>query len=263
MARPLPLSVRRGKAWSSDDFAKALDVLSRDLCSAGDHFTLWKELNKARRSKAFMLAFNQSNTFWHLTFRAHLENTIFRLCRVYDQNLDGLTLRTLLLRLRDWPREQLPTPFDERYEDYHKSVPRDLRYVELQSNPVVKRLMMWRHKEFAHRDVEFAFAQNLNELYPIRFTEIQRLLDRGHAIVSRYYRAFFGTHFMARISGSDDFKSTLKFVDAEIQHRDDELNRQIVEAGGTQLKRRGSRAKSPVRPRARRARRAQDNKGDR
>ena len=43
----MPLSVRRGKVWSSDDFAKALDVLSRDLCSAGDHFTLWKELNKA------------------------------------------------------------------------------------------------------------------------------------------------------------------------------------------------------------------------
>jgi hypothetical protein len=69
-------SGKRPKAWPAEDFAKAVDVLSRDLCSAGDHFSLWKELNKARRSKTFALAFNQSNTFWYLTFRAHLENTI-------------------------------------------------------------------------------------------------------------------------------------------------------------------------------------------
>ena len=65
-----------------EDFGKLLDSLADDLVQANIHFRLYEDLQKS--IPEFVSIFNESNTFWHLTFRSHLDAALFRLCRVYD-----------------------------------------------------------------------------------------------------------------------------------------------------------------------------------
>ena len=91
---------------TAEDFRRALTTLLRDLGQANNHYELCKKLYAAQES-GFDKAMSLSRTFWTLTYEAHWETAVFRLCRVYDWNRDVLNLRTFLELIRDNPA--LPT----------------------------------------------------------------------------------------------------------------------------------------------------------
>ena len=84
---------------SEADFRKAVDVISLDLGRALDSFTLFHNLIKAKEGP-YTKAVSQSQTFWGLTYRALLDSTVARLCRVYDSHAGALTLPNLLATIR-------------------------------------------------------------------------------------------------------------------------------------------------------------------
>ncbi len=87
---------------TEDDFKRALNALLRDLSRANDFYDLSKKLYAAQEGR-FAKAMSRSQTFWTLTFNAHWEAAVFRLCRAYDGNRSSLTLRTFLEMIKTQP----------------------------------------------------------------------------------------------------------------------------------------------------------------
>src|SRR2546422_8994332 len=67
--------------------------------------------------KKHMDVFNSAKTFWNLTFRAHDDAILIRLCRLYDQHPASLSLHRILLTIKDNPDFFDKTNFLERFKD--------------------------------------------------------------------------------------------------------------------------------------------------
>lgn len=105
-----------------------------------------------------------------------------------------------------------------------------LAFVEQSSNDVVKRLMMWRHKEIAHRDETFALHGGLSDKFPVSRVEIQQLIDEGMTIINRYYGAFFGVFYSHPPPDICDYERLLAAVHADLERRRQALRDEIARA---------------------------------
>ena len=223
--------------WSHDKFRKAFQTLALDLGAAANHLDLRRRLGEASAGP-HQAAFDLSRSFWWLTLQAHEDVVLFRLCRVYDQDLNALSLRTLLLRIQETPADARPNEgmasalgaSDLMNKALEPAIAADLAFVDQDSNDRVKHLMMWRHKEIAHRDETFALQGGLSDRFPITWAEIQQLIDGGLEILDRYYGAFFGVHYSRQPPDINDYERLLAAVDGELQRRRQALRDEIARA---------------------------------
>jgi hypothetical protein len=124
--------------------------------------------------------------------RAHREVTLLRLCRAYDTNQQStLNLKNLLhtaeahLNIFDEPnfRERLKgNVFVDALAADLKAPDRMQLQADIEavstSDPIVHKLVKWRHKYFAHRDREHALQpMKLSTDYPLPFTKSTNSLD--------------------------------------------------------------------------------------
>ncbi|HKV98831.1 MAG TPA: hypothetical protein VJN96_03345 [Vicinamibacterales bacterium] len=212
---------------SAEEFKSVVNTLCLDLAGANDHFELFRKLNRAREEE-FERALSQSQTFWFLTLRAHLETAVFRLGRAYDQNPNNLGLKGFLEIVKAPPDFLKPTEFYRldpvRLESEREWVSRD-------TNRLVRHLMKWRHKVYAHRDVQVTVSGDLARSYPITFDEVGELLRRGFDIVNHYNGVFLGAHFSRQILALDDYSKLLKTIEADLAAREarlEELRRAVL-----------------------------------
>lgn len=82
------------KITNSEEFSRLLETLTNETVTACIHFKLYSDLEAARPD--YSVEFNESWTFWWLTFQAHLDTTLFRLCKIYEPHPQSLNLRNLL-----------------------------------------------------------------------------------------------------------------------------------------------------------------------
>jgi RHS repeat-associated protein len=189
------------------EFKRLLEALAGELIDARDHFRLHQSL--AAAIPDYQVEFNQSAGFWTLTLNAHMDAVLLRLCKVYDLSKDkpNLNLRNFLdtieanLHLFDEPnfRERLK---ENPFVDSLAQDPRTPDVIQLRedrrsvtaADPVVKKLMNWRHHYVAHRsrtaalDLQLFTTQN-----PLSFPEIEALITNGLAIVNCYSANDFQT----------------------------------------------------------------------
>jgi hypothetical protein len=215
----------------SGDFKRLLEELVGELIDARDHFKLHQDLDAAIPD--YGLEFNQSTTFWSMTRSAHLDATLFRLCKVYDlyEGKPNLNLRNFLqtiqanLNLFDELnfRERLKgNPFvDSLAANPRKPDPgqlgTDLESVSL-GDPLAKKLNFWRNNYFAHRSRTSALnPKSFAEKNPILFSEIESLIDNGLRIVNRYSDLFSATHHTSLDPG--DYKFVLNAVRRDLEAR--------------------------------------------
>jgi hypothetical protein len=150
---------------SADEFERLLDALCDEAVTACIHFRLYNDLEASRSEYA--TAFNQSWTFWSLTFQSHWDTTLFRLCKIYDQHKTSLNLRNLLdtieanLGVFDVEnfRERLKgNPFVESLSSRATRPAVDELRKDRDSvtevDPRVKSLVVWRNNFFAHRSAK-------------------------------------------------------------------------------------------------------------
>jgi hypothetical protein len=191
----------------SADFKRLLEALVGELIDAREHFRLHQNLDAA--IPEYGAEFNRCPVFWSLTLSAHMDATLIRLCKAYDQ-YDGkpsLNLRNFLetikanLHLFDEPnfRERLK---DRAFVDSLAAHPRKPDPTQLQkdlesvsyADPLVKALTIWRHNYFAHRSRTSALnPQAFAEKNPILFSEIKALIRNGLRIVNHYSDLFSAT----------------------------------------------------------------------
>jgi hypothetical protein len=93
----------------------------------------------------------------------------------------------------------------------------DLNWSTEDTNPLVKHLMMWRHKVFAHRDVKKTLAGNLAEQYPVTYDDVAALLERGFEIMNRYYGVFFSTYFSREVHSLGDYEKLLRTLQDRVE----------------------------------------------
>lgn len=229
---------------SSEDFERLLDALDGELVSANIFFRLHRDLTNSVAE--YEREFNQSGTFWKLTFQAHLDASLFRLCRVYDNTALSLSLLNLLdtikvnLHLFDVAgfKERLKdNPFVEslsitaRKPDL-KQLDEDIDYVSV-NNPLVDKLIKWRNKIFAHRDARnVIIKKNLAVSYPLSINDISELLERGIMILNRYSSLFRASSSSTQIVGHDDYKYVLNCIRLEIKQHEEEFAAEVKRYGG-------------------------------
>jgi hypothetical protein len=232
------------KLKSADEFRRLLTTLLNDLLDARFHFVLHQNLVKV--SEEYAKEFGQSPTFWGLTFSAHIDAVLVRLCRAYDTydhkvlNLQNL-LETIQANLSIFAEPN----FRQRLKGnaFVDSLAAELKApdrMQLQkdiaavstSDPLVRTLIMWRHNYIAHRNTHFALnPTQLNSQYPLLFTEIDVLLNRALEVGNRYSLLFDASAHSTMMIGRDDYLHVLKAVREHVETRERQLEEEWKRLG--------------------------------
>ena len=217
------------KVKDAADFQKMLVALADDLVDANIHLKLYLDLNNSVNE--FIEELNNANTFWFLTFRAHSDASMIRLCRAYDSHPSSLNLRTFLQTIKanlEWFDEP---QFRERMKGnaYIDSLAASARRPDEEqlgkdlvsvtdSNPLVKTLVRWRHNAIAHRTASHAIdPHEFAKRYPLSFADMQILIDQGIGILNRYGSLFHANTHASSMVGRDDYLSVLNSVRAHLK----------------------------------------------
>jgi AbiU2 len=212
---------------STEEFKTVVDTLCLDLADANDHYALHRKLLAAKEG-AYTKALSQSQTFWSLTYGAHFDAAVFRLCRAYDQNPTNLALVGLLEAI-DSRSPFLPQPAGFNTLDLSQ-LANDMNWVREESNSVVRHLMMWRHKVYAHRDVRKTIGRDLAETHPVTHADVTALLERGFEIVNRYNRVLFANSFSREVTGLADYEKVLRTLQDRVELREAQFQAEVERA---------------------------------
>ena len=234
------------KLKNAEEFRHLLTTLLDDLVDARFHFSLHQNLAKA--TEEYATEFSQSLTFWGLTFSAHMDAVMVRLCRAYDTyEHSALNLHNLLdtieanLAIFDEPNfrqrlkgntfvdslaAELKPPDREQFR-------KDIEAVS-DSDPLVHKLVMWRHNYVAHRNSHFALnPQKFDTHYPLTFADIDALLNRALEIGNRYSLLFDASAHATLMVGRDDYLFVLKAVREHVRAYERVLKEEWTRLGVT------------------------------
>lgn len=225
---------------SAEEFESLLNALASEIVDAQIYFKLHTDLMAAVPDYAEV--FNESNTFWWLTLHALLDTTLFRLCRIYDQHSKSLNLRNLLdtiqasLNIFDIQnfRERLKdNPFVESLSQTARkpstdTLKQDIRYAS-PTNPLVRKLVIWRNNIFAHRSATNVVTQrNIADYYPLSKNDVSELLNGATSILNRYSSLFRASSYSTQIVGCDDYLYVLKTIKTRIRQHKEEIASEIA-----------------------------------
>ena len=238
------------KLNNAEQFRHLLTTLLDDLVDARFHFSLYQSLAKA--TEQYATAFSQSPTFWGLTLKAHIDAVLLRLCRAYDTYPhSALNLRNLLETIQANLSIFAEPNFRQRLKGNafvdslaaelkppdHTQLQKDVSAVSV-SDPVVSKLVKWRHNYIAHRNSYYALNPKMfNSQYPLLFAEIDTLLKRALEVGNRYSLLFDASAHSTMMVGQDDYLNILKavreHVEADQRRLEEEWNRLgIVKSDG-------------------------------
>jgi hypothetical protein len=222
------------------ELSKLLDTLAHEIVDAHIYHKLFSDLTDSITE--YSREFQQSNTFWGLTIDSLKEARLIRLCRVFDQNSDGLNLVNLLETIK----ANLHLFQEEHFRDRLRNnafidslaetnrVPSpdqldgDIDYASSR-NPLVKKLMIWRNKIVAHRDAKVSLGKiRTLESNPISNLEIEELLSQSLIIFNRYSSLYTASTWSRQVIGHDDYRSLLKFLRLGIQKWDENIEQELT-----------------------------------
>ncbi|MFC2072154.1 hypothetical protein ACFLUU_05525 [Chloroflexota bacterium] len=212
------------KIKSSNQFNGLLNSLAGEIIDGECYFKLHEDLITAIPD--YEEVYNQSNTFWSLTTKALLDATLSRLCRVYDQHSNSLSLCNLLdtieanLEIFDTEnfKERLQdNPFVRSLAQTARRPNADTLKQDMQSandtDPLVKKLVIWRNSILAHKTATVVVKQiDITKNYPISRDDISLLLSRATAILNGYSGLFRASTYLTQIIGHDDYLYILETI---------------------------------------------------
>ena len=224
---------------SDDELNRLLDVLAQEIVDAQIYHRLFCDLIDS--IDAYEREFQQSNTFWSLTIDSLKEARLTRLCRVFDQESNSLNLVNLLETIKANLHMFEEHHFRERLrenafvESLAKSdrVPpegqldEDIAYASC-TNPLVKKLMIWRNNIVAHRGAKTALGKKqILEDNPLTQKEIEELLNQSFTIFNRYSSLFRASTWSRQVIGHDDCQSLLKFLRLGLKKWEEDIETEL------------------------------------
>lgn len=214
------------KITNSKEFLNLLKALASELVEANIHYRLHRAI--ADSIPDYLEELNQSPAFWQLTLRSHLDVSMYRLCKVYDQHSKSLNLLNLLDTIKknielfdveNFKERLKENPFveslskDSRKPD-KKQLEADIAFVSAKSNSLVDTLInKWRHNLLAHLGAKnIVNDQSISKLYPLASEEVAALLQTGMSVLNRYSSLFVANTYSTQMVGHDDYKFVLKSI---------------------------------------------------
>lgn len=210
------------------EFQRLLEGLANDIVDAHIHFKLYKDLLDA--SNEFPLVMSQSNTFWSVTLKSHLNTSLYMLTKAYDQHNKALHLFSFLQTIKVNPDLFREANFRERKKDnpYVNSLAGECRIPDLAmldsdmslcslNDPLVKILTIHRGNVLAHRNAEkTASGKSISESHPLTFENVEVLLNRALEILNTYSGLFDASTYSTKVIGADDFRFIFKCVNSAV-----------------------------------------------
>jgi len=197
----------------NSEFKRLLDRLAEDIREAAIFRKLHVDLIASFNE--FWREFNESNTFWYLSFQAYLEVALHRLNRIYVGHNDALSLGSWLEAIKNNPQlfVALPDPVQ---------LDQDIRSVE--DDPIVKKLVKLRGNIVAHINWNnVAKNLKLGDRFALSFGEIDVLISRASDILNRYSVLFNQESWLTPIVGHDDFQTILKALRGYLERMNVEI----------------------------------------
>ncbi|GAB4562184.1 MAG: hypothetical protein Tsb007_27980 [Rhizobacter sp.] len=215
------------------EFKRLLEALAEDIVYANIHWRLFQDLRDATTDQPLVWA--QSRTFWYLTLRAHIDVTVLRLCRAYDQQKSSLHLLSWLQTIRENVGFFEKAEFERRMSDnpFVASLAAEPRVPDLQQldediqlcsvqDMTVKRLNLFRSNIVAHRNARTTVSgRDLSKEFPVSWEELEILLLRAREILNRYSNLFSATVHSVSMIGRDDYKYIFSSVATAVQRSRD------------------------------------------
>ena len=229
----MKINIRTG-----EELNQLLDALAYEIVDANIYHRLFCSLVDSISTN--QKEFRQSNTFWGLTLDALREARLTRLCRIYDQESNGLNLVNLLdtikANLNLFEEEHFRirlqgNAFIDSLAQEHRVPPvaelnLDIEFSSIR-NPLVKKLMIWRNNIVAHKGTKVSLGKDqILADNPLSEAEMEQLLDRSFEIFNRYSSLYRASTWSRQIIGHDDYKSLLKFLNLGLKKWDEDLKKE-------------------------------------
>lgn len=224
-----------------------LDGLAKDVTDAQIHWKMWKTLHEA--FKEFPNVWTQSQTFWPLTLRAHLDASLLCLCRAYDRHEQALHLTALLKKIKENPQAFSNDRFKARMvaaKNPHADgltmacehsidmgqLKKDIESCSRGNHRVRKLIDAYRNAILAHRSLEVALPtvqqdgkKKARNSKGLTVDDIDKLCATAHEVFNRYSVLFESVHWSNQIIGHDDFRWIFKVVQRDYDQQIADHNR--------------------------------------
>jgi hypothetical protein len=214
----------------SDDkeFSLLLTTLSSDIGWSQFHYKLLRDLQNARDS--YPEVFNETRTFWYLTFQAHETATFYRLNRIFDQEKEALSLVNWLITIKTHLYLFDEANFRQRLQgnEFVDSLAKSLRKPdEHELNQDIE--LVWTKdkgnknvdsivkKYLAHIDPSFLLpSRGVQSLPDLTWDDIEHLLDLASRLLNKYSSLFSANLYSGTIIGHDDYKYIIETIKMRI-----------------------------------------------
>jgi hypothetical protein len=226
------------RVTSEKEFERLRDRIDLETSDAADHFYLLKGLDES--SEDYCLEMNESSTFWHLTFIAHRDAVLSRLCLLYDQYDGALSLGRFLLTVKANRalfsdaacRERLignphvdALVHDRAIDD--SELDREVASVS-DADPLVAKLSRLRNKVISHTDADTVRRGTPRFWLPVQ--DIETLLSRARSITSKYSLLYRASTY-GRMVGTDDYKATLRWLRKALSSHRAQIDKEVEQMG--------------------------------
>lgn len=209
------------KVASSEEFTRLIEALAHDVESANIHWRLYRGIHAAIGEDRRV--YQESPTFWHLTFNAHTFAALQFLSRAFDQEQRSLHLLSWLrtieanLHLFDidaFKNRVAGNPFADSLAEFPRAPDPNQLAVDISlciaTDPDVKLLVRHRNNLVAHRSARSAVSGVATD--GISVEVLERLLDRAHDILNRYSNLFAASTYSRQMIGHDDYHLVIRAV---------------------------------------------------
>lgn len=212
-----------------EEFIKLTHELRGELNYANWHFMTWKCLWSYIEDYAEEM--NVAHTFFTLSMRGHLLETLMRLSRMFDEGKDGTTSIFNLVDFADKNMGLFAVPAADRRKRYEEEMILEKQVEETKPLQItadiirkhraklrelpVKKLRRWEEEALAHVDRKVAKKHiNVFDESPVDIEEIDRIIDTVHEILNVYSVAYDGQKWDKELVFTHGIKNMLDAIKA-------------------------------------------------
>ena len=179
----MPKTFRPIRIKSRSEFDWFIEHLTHETFRARDHWDVWKALEKS--FKQYAVELNQMPNFWELTRRAHQDEVILRLGRLYDPHPTAISLGTFLATMTKHAGTSAAhfppgvAKLDRAKLDQEMTSVSD-------RDPTINKLLTVRNEYLAHRGSHHVAKGSFATLPVLQRRDLAKLINRAIGILRKY-----------------------------------------------------------------------------
>ncbi|HEY4359674.1 MAG TPA: hypothetical protein VGN17_01835 [Bryobacteraceae bacterium] len=212
----MPAQFRTIRINSRDEFDRLVEHMTQEAYRARDNWDFLIAMQKA--SKEYVIEVNQTPTFWRLTHRAHKDQLILRLARLFDPNPDATSLGNLLWTMKEDVDASTMFPPELAHLD-RTELARDIDQVS-KANPTVEKLLTIRNKYLAHRDKGHVSAGGFPSSLHLDEKELFRLMTLAVDLLRKYGERLPYRRPVSRQWDAQEFRKLLSLLRAGLNSKE-------------------------------------------